>query len=76
MIVVTSLKIEYNLRTIFSDGPFYLSFSPHTPMIVDGQLTFNVMMLMSGIVWLAIPITYFVKLVVEKRRDAKEDEEE
>lgn len=45
-------------------------------MIVDGQLTFNVMMLMSGIVWLAIPITYFVKLVVEKRRDAKEDEEE
>lgn len=55
---------------------FYLSFSPHTPMIVDGQLTLNVMMLMSGIVWLAIPITYFVKLVVEKRRDAKEDEEE
>lgn len=51
----------------------YLSFSPHSPLIVNGLLTTNSVILVSGLIWLSIPSAYFTRILVEKRREREEN---
>lgn len=47
----------------------YLSSSSlRTPMIVDGLVTFNSIMLVSGLLWISIPVAHFTRVLVDKRR--------
>ncbi|MDZ7836363.1 MAG: hypothetical protein U5K84_14515 [Alkalibacterium sp.] len=47
------------------------SLSPYTPLIADGKITSNFLILIAGILWLSIPATYVTRMVVEKKRASK-----
>lgn len=48
---------------------FYLSTSSYSPLIIDGLLTSNIIKLVNGLIWTSIPVAYFTRLLVEKRRN-------
>jgi len=48
------------------------SFSEYSEMIVDGQVTSDATLFVLGIGWLLIPITYSIKTIVEKKRNAQD----
>ncbi|OJF90777.1 hypothetical protein [Alkalibacterium sp. 20] len=52
----------------------YLSFSPYSPLISDGLVTSNSMMLVSGLLWISIPVAYLTRIIVEKKRDEKDND--
>ncbi|MCC5890890.1 MAG: hypothetical protein JJU01_09980, partial [Alkalibacterium sp.] len=51
----------------------YLSLSPHSPLLINGLLTANSIMLVSGLIWLSTFAAYFTRVLVEKRRDREEN---
>lgn len=51
----------------------YLSFSPHSPLIINGLLTTNSFMLVSGLVWLSIPSAYLTRILMEKKQAREEN---
>ena len=59
-------------------GILFLSstISPYLPIIENGKLTMHATSLFVGINFLTIPVTYLVKISVEKIKDAKTGEEE
>lgn len=54
----------------------YLSSSPYSPLITDGLVTLNSIMLISGMLWISIPVAYLTRIFVEKRRASKESDED
>lgn len=54
----------------------YLSFSPDFLLITDGLVSFNIIMLLSGLIWFLIPAAYFTRVLVEKRRDLNDINDE
>lgn len=50
-----------------------ISSSPHSPLISDGLLTSNSIILASGLMWTTIPLAYFAKFVVDKRRETEDE---
>lgn len=50
-----------------------LSFSPYTSLIINGQVTSNVINLAAGAIWLTIPIAYIARIIVEKKRNSNDD---
>ncbi|WP_423190216.1 hypothetical protein ACO1PF_04930 [Alkalibacterium sp. f15] len=52
---------------------FYLSTSPYSPLMIDGLLTSNNIMLVNGLIWTSIPSAYFTRILVEKRREREEN---
>lgn len=54
----------------------YLSSSPYSPLIIDGRLSSNSIMLVSGMLWISIPIAYLTRVIVEKRRESSDRDQE
>ncbi|MCC5890887.1 MAG: hypothetical protein JJU01_09965 [Alkalibacterium sp.] len=54
----------------------YTGFSPYSPNIVDGKLTFNIVMPFAGALFMLISLAYMLRLFVDKRRELKEESEE
>ncbi|WP_423190218.1 hypothetical protein ACO1PF_04940 [Alkalibacterium sp. f15] len=52
----------------------YLSASPYSPLMIDGLLTSNSIMLVSGLIWTSIPVAYFTRLLVDKRRNENDSD--
>lgn len=50
----------------------YLALSPYRPLIVDGQITMNSIMVVNGIFLILIPAAYMTKVLVDIRREKDE----
>lgn len=46
----------------------YLAFSPYRPLIVDGQVTMNIIMVVNGVFFILIPAVYMTRVLVDKLR--------
>ena len=52
-----------------------ISSSPHSPLISDGLITLNSVVVVYGLIWTAVPLAYLTRMLVDKRRELKDSEE-
>lgn len=52
----------------------YLSFSAYSPLIEEGLVTSNIVTVLSAILFLSLPLAYYARRVVDKRREDKDDD--
>ncbi|WP_368645392.1 hypothetical protein AB4027_11125 [Alkalibacterium putridalgicola] len=53
---------------------FYLSISPYSPLIIDGLLTSNIIKLVNGLIWTSLPVAYFTRQLVDKKRNENDSD--
>ncbi|GAB2499829.1 hypothetical protein GCM10008929_20500 [Alkalibacterium psychrotolerans] len=52
----------------------YTGLSSNFPIFVDGKLTFDIIMPISGLIFILISLAYVAKLLSEKRKENSEDD--
>lgn len=53
-----------------------ISLSETEPLILDGQVTSDIIFPLLGLLWLTSSVTYLVKRILDKRRAAEESDDE
>lgn len=63
--------VNASLFTLVGLINIYISVSSSTPLIKNGQVTFNSITLVSGLFLITVPIAYLTRIIVEKRKEAE-----